>query len=86
MDPLLRRAFFLFVYTYACFADRLDLRNDRKKRQVITRQNAQRKLTDSKERINLKYNMSDGDFEGLVTEATGAVLEHEELDYAFWLT
>ena len=84
MDPLHRGALFLFVYTR--FADRLDLRNDRKKRQDITRQNAERKLTDLKERINLKYSMSDNDFESLVTEAAGAVLEHEELDYAFWLT
>ena len=43
----------------------------------------ERKLRELRKEINLKYNMTDKDFEGFVIEAAGAVKEHEQLDWTF---
>lgn len=83
MNPLLRKTLFrvILFYTYGfCVARIFTLIEKRDER---AHKRMESKLRELRNEADLKYNMTDHDFESLVKRAAETVMEGMELDWTF---
>ena len=83
MHPLLRKALLrvVFFHAYGLFAAWMFTLIE--KRDEASQDRMKRTLLKLKEETYTKYNMTDNDFENLVTRAAAAVMDGDELDWTF---